>query len=141
MKNFFTFAIISALMLFLSLTIMFFIEKTDVLDFNSHNLEIKFEQVGDDTLMTWKPLPYPCVYKVTTVSRTTGLADDGKEYHVLKEEETPDPKYIVPRAPIPTYYYISARGLFGEIFRTKTVCDNPNFPKSKQPVTIYHYDK
>ncbi|MCR5833885.1 MAG: GDSL family lipase, partial [Selenomonadaceae bacterium] len=46
-----------------------------------------------------------------------------------------------PRAPIPTYYYISARGLFGEIFRTKTVCDNPNFPKSKQPVTIYHYDK
>jgi len=141
MKNFFTLIIIAALMGFFSIFSMYIAEKTDVLQLNGRSLEITFSQKGDDTLMTWKPLPYPCVYKITTISRTTGLVEDSPPFHIFKEEETRSASYIVPRAPIPTYYFISARGLFGEIYRSDKIYPNPNFPTPPHPVSIYHYGK
>ena len=141
MKNFFTFAIIAALMSFFAIFGMYIVEKTDVLQLNGRSLEVSFTQEGDDTLMKWQPLPYPCVYKITTVGRTTGLVEDSPPFHIFKEEETTSASYIVPRAPIPTYYFITARGLFGEIFRSDKIYPNPNFPTPPHPVSIYHYDK
>ena len=141
MKNFFTFMIIAALMSFFSIFSMYIAEKTDVLQLNGRLLEVKFSQEGDDTLMTWRPLPYPCVYKITTVSRTTGLVEGEPPLHIFKEDESRFASYIVPRAPIPTYYFITARGLFGEIFRSEKIYPNPNFPTPPHPVSIYHYDK
>ncbi len=141
MKNFFSLILIAGLMGFFALFSMFIAEKTDVLQLNGRALGVSFSQEGDDTLMTWRPLPYPCVYSVTTVSRTTGLVKDSPPYHILKEEDTRFAKYIVPRASIPTYYYITARGLFGEIFHSDKVYPNPNFPTPPHPVSIYHYDK
>ena len=141
MKNFLTFALIAALMAFFSIFSMFIAEKTDVLQLNGRPLEVSFAQKGDDTLMTWRPLPYPCVYKISTISRTTGLVDGSPPFHILKEEETRSASYIVPRAPIQTYYFVTARGLFGEIFRSDKIYANPNFPTPPRPVSIYHYDK
>lgn len=140
MKNFFTFTIIAALMTFFCLLSLYTAEKTDVLQLNGRALNIEFTQEGDDMLMTWRGLPYPCVYKITTVSRTTGLVEDSPPFHILKEEEVRSANYIVPRAPIPTYYFITARGLFGEIYRSSKVYANPNFPTPLHPVSIYHYD-
>ncbi len=139
MKNFFAFAIIAALMSFFSIFSMYIAEKTDVLQLNGRPLEVTFEQDGDDTLMTWKALPYPCVYKITTISRTTGLVEGSPPFHVFKEEETPFTSYKVPRAPIPTYYFVTARGLFNEIYRSDKIYANPNFPTPPHPVSIYHY--
>ena len=133
--------IIAALMSFFSIFSMYIAEKTDVLQLNGRPLEVKFSQEGDDTLMTWRPLPYPCVYKITTVSRTTGLVEGEPPLHIFKEDESRSASYIVPRAPIPTYYFITARGLFGEIFRSEKIYPNPNFPTPPHPVSIYHYDK
>ena len=141
MKNFLTFTIIATLMAFFSILIMYIVEKTDALQLNGRPLEVTFSQVGDDTLMKWKPLPYPCVYKVTTISRTTGLVENSPPFHIFKEEETISANYIVPRAPIPTFYFISARGLFGEIYRSEKIYPNPNFPNPPSPVSIYHYDE
>ena len=140
MKNFFSFIMIAGLMSFFALFSMFIAEKTDVMQLNGRALGVSFSQEGDDTRMTWRPLPYPCVYSVTTVSRTTGLVKDSPPYHILKEEDTRFANYIVPRASIPTYYYITARGLFGEIFHSDKVYPNPNFPTPPSPVSIYHYD-
>ena len=140
MKNFLTFAIIAALMSFFSLFSLYIAEKTDVLQLNGRLLEVNFAQEGVDTLMTWRPLPYPCVYKIATVSRSTGLVEDSPPFHVLKEEETRSASYIVPRAPIQTYYFVTARGLFGEIYRSPKIYANPNFPTPPHPVSIYHYD-
>ena len=140
MKNFLTFAIIAALMSFFSLFSLYIAEKTDVLQLNGRLLEVSFAQEGVDTLMTWRPLPYPCVYKIATVSRATGLVEDSPPFHVLKEEETRSASYIVPRAPIQTYYFVTARGLFGEIYRSPKIYANPNFPTPPHPVSIYHYD-
>ena len=141
MKNFLTFAIIAALMSFFALFGMYIAEKTDVLQLNGRPLEVTFVQEGDDTLMRWRPLPYPCVYKITTVSQTTGLVEGSPPFHIFKEEETRSASYIVPRAPIPTFYFITARGLFGEIFRSDKIYPNPNFPTPPHPVSIYHYGK
>lgn len=141
MKNFLTFTIIALLMSFFALFSMYIAEKTDVLQLNGRVLEVSFAQEGDDTLMTWQPLPYPCVYKITTISRTTGLVEDSPPFHIFKEEETRSPSYIVPRAPIPTYYFISARGLFDEVYRSEKIYPNPNFPTPPYPVSIYHYNE
>ena len=141
MKNFLTFAIIAALMSFFAIFIMYIAEKTDVLQLNGRPLEVSFTQEGDDTLMTWRPLPYPCVYKIATISRTTGLVEDSPPFHMFKEEESRSASYIVPRAPIQTYYFVTARGLFGEIFRSDKIYANPNFPTPPHPVSIYHYDE
>lgn len=141
MKNFLTFAIIAALMSFFAIFIMYIAEKTDVLQLNGRPLEVSFAQEGDDTLMTWRPLPYPCVYKIATITRTTGLVEDSPPFHMFKEEESRSASYIVPRAPIQTYYFVTARGLFGEIFRSDKIYANPNFPTPPHPVSIYHYDE
>ena len=141
MKNFLTFAVIAALMSFFALFGMYIAEKTDLLQLNGRQLEVTFVQEGDDTLMRWRPLPYPCVYKITTVSQTTGLVEGSPPFHIFKEEETRSASYIVPRAPIPTFYFITARGLFGEIFRSDKIYPNPNFPTPPHPVSIYHYGK
>ena len=113
----------------------------DVLQLKGRPLEVKFSQEGDDTVMTWRPLPYPCTYKVTTVTKTTGLVEGSPPFHILKEEETRSARYVVPRAPIQTYYFITARGFFGEIFRSEKIYANPNFPTPPHPVSIYHYDE
>ena len=141
MKNFLTFVILAALMTFFAIFGMYIAEKTDVLQLNGRPLEVTFSQSGDDTLMRWRPLPYPCVYKITTVSPTTGLVEGSPPFHIFKEDETRSASYIVPRAPIPTFYFITARGLFGEIFRSDKIYPNPNFPTPPHPVSIYHYDK
>ena len=141
MKNFLTFTLIAVLLGFFSLFSLFIAEKTDVLQLNGRSLGVTFSQEGEDTVMRWQPFPYPCIYSVTTVSRTTGLVKDSPPFHILKEEDTFFASYTVPRASIPTYYFITARGLFGEIFRSDKVYPNPNFPTPPHPVSIYHYDK
>lgn len=139
MKNFLTFTLIAALMTFFALFSMYVAEKTDVMQLNGRALNVRFSQDGDDTLMSWQPLPYPCVYKITTVNRTTGLVEGSPPFHILTEGETRSANYIVPRAPIPTYYFITARGLFGEVYRSEKIYANPNFPTPPSPVSIYHY--
>lgn len=141
MKNFLTFAIIAALMSFFAIFSLYMAEKTDVLQLNGRLLEVNFTQDGDDTLMTWRPLPYPCVYEIATVSRSTGLVEGSPPFHILKEDESRLASYIVPRAPIPTFYFVTARGLFGEIYRSPKIYANPNFPTPPRPVSIYHYDE
>lgn len=140
MKNFLTFTVIAALMTFFAVLILYAAEMTDVLQLHGRTLDVRFEQEGDDTLMRWQPLPYPCVYKITTVSQTTGLVEGEPPYHILTEAETFSADYVVPRAPIPTYYYITARGFFGEVFSSDKVYANPNFPTPPHPVSIYRYD-
>lgn len=142
MKKIATFIILAALTGFFAVMILFIAEKTDVLQIKNRPLEVSFSQDGDDTLMTWRPFPYPCTYNVTTVSRTTGLVEGSAPFHIFKQEDAKFASYVVPRAPIQTYYFISARGLFGEeIFRSDKIYANPNFPTPPHPVSIYHYDK
>ncbi len=142
MKKIATYIILAALTGFFAVLILFIAEKTDVLQIKNSPLEVTFAQEGDDMLMTWQPFNYPCTYHITTVSRTTGLVDGSPPYHIFKQENSNFASYILPRAPIQTYYFITAYGLFGdEIFRSSKVYQNPNFPTPPHPVSIYHYGR
>ena len=140
-KNFVAFGVIAGLMFFFSVFSSFIAEITDVMQLHSQKLSPTFVQEGDDILMKWTPLPYPCIYKIETFSETTGLVKDSPKYHLFDTAETEEASYIVPRMPIPTFYKISAKGFFGEIFESDELFANPNFPNPPSPVSIFHYTK
>ena len=139
LKNFFTFCIIFLLTTGFAIFSTFIAELTDVFQLKDKNISPTFTSEGDDLIMSWQSFPYPCVYEIETFSLTTGIIKNYPPYHLLLTEETGESKYIVPRAPIPTFYKISARGFFGEIFKSEKVIANPNFPFPTKPVTIFHY--
>ena len=141
MRHFLTFCVAFVLMAFFSIFSTFIAEITDVLQMRNRNLSISFNTAGEELIMSWSPIQYPCVYKIETMSETTGYVPNAPRYHVLTEAETISASYIVPRAPIPTYYSISARGIFNEIFKTKAAMANPNFPIPPRPIPIFHYTK
>lgn len=139
MKHIFIFIVTAILMTFLSIFTLFISEITDVFKLSHPDLSITFAQDGIDTVMSWTPLKYPCVYTVETFNHSTGLVAGAPEYHHLVTQESLSSDYIVPRAPIPTFYSISARGFFKELFHTEVIAANPNFPTPTRPVMIFHY--
>ena len=140
-RDLLTFCVIFALMAFFSVFSVFVAEMTDALKMRHKYLPVTFEARGEDLLLSWSPLEYPCVYKVETLSQTTGLVKNSPEYFLLTSDEISAPEYTVPRAPIPTFYQISARGIFTEIFRSDRILANPNFPPLPRPVPIFRYTR
>lgn len=139
MKHFLTFIIFFALIAAFSIFGIYMAEVTDVLQIHKKILSPTFVQEGEDLFISWKPFSYPCFYKVETLSLTTGLVSNSSPYHLLTTEEISEPKYKVPRAPIPTFYKISARGIFQELFNSDRLIANPNYPNPPHPVSIFHY--
>ena len=132
---FVTFLLMSAFAIFSTFTA----ELTDVFQLKNKNISATFTPEGDDLIMTWSPFPYPTLYKIETLSQTTGIIKNAPHYHSFLTEEVGESKYKVPRAPIQTFYKISAQGFFGEIFSSTKLIQNPNFPYPTKPVTIFHY--
>ncbi|MBR6014289.1 MAG: GDSL family lipase [Selenomonadaceae bacterium] len=126
---------------FFSVFGMYVAEVTDVFQLQKKITGPKFSEEDGETFLSWTNLNYPCVYKVETYSKTTGLVKNSPPYHLLNAEEISESKYKVPHAGIPTYYKISARGIFQEIFSSKNFIANPNYPTPPHPVSIYHYPK
>ncbi len=133
------FCLFFILITFFSLFTCFVAENVDLLQIKSQDISVEFSNDGADLILSWTPLPYPCIYKIETYSETTGILKDSPRYHLLTSDEIFETSYRVPRAPIPNFYRISARGIFGkEIFRTKKIIDNPNFSRPR-PFPIFHY--
>ena len=139
MNHIFTFLVSTLLMALFSAGILFVTEITDVFKLKDTKISVTFAQNGDDTVMSWTPIDYPCTYKIETFCGDSGLLNEEPEFHLLTKDVTKTSSYVVPRAPIPTYYKISAHGFFRELFSTDELAENPNFPLPKSPVTIYHY--
>ena len=137
MKNILIFA---PLIAFFTAFMIYIAEATDVLLLNDIRLETTFKIDGERLLLTWKPLFYPCTYKVKTVSRTTGTIPNSPEYHVFMEESAIDNSYEVPTSAIQMYYLISAYGITGKIYESPAIIANPNYPEPPKPVPIYHYN-
>ena len=141
MRSLLNFCIFFILITFFSLFATFMAEMTDTIQMRNKNIFASFEREGADLILSWTPLPYPCTYRIETYSETTGILKDSPRYHLLTAAETFGTSYKVPPAPIPNFYRISARGIFGsEIFRTSKIISNPNFSRPR-PVPIFHYTK
>ncbi len=137
MKNILIFA---PLIAFFTVLMIYVAEATDVLLLNEQRLETSFKVDGDKLVLTWKPLFYPCKYRVETVSRTTGNIPNSPEYHTFLEEAAIENTYTVPSGAIPMYYLISAYGITGKVYESPAVVANPNYPEPPKPVPIYHYN-
>lgn len=141
MRSLLNFCIFFILITFFSLFASFVAEMTDTIQMRNRNIYAEFERDGADLILSWEPLPYPCTYRIETFSETTGILKDSPRYHLLTAAETFETNYKVPPAPIPNFYRISARGIFGnEIFSTNKIISNPNFARPR-PVPIFHYTK
>ncbi len=114
-------------------------EMADLFGLRRKYLPVTFTVQGEDLTLSWASLEYPCVYEVETLSRTTGLLKNAPEYHLLTRTKTLTPRITVPRAAIPTFYRISARGIFTEVHRGEQIMANPNYPTPPRPIPIIHY--
>ena len=108
-------------------------EKT--IELSDIDLTAEFAETDDGKLLlSWQPLPYPCFYRVDFFSKTT---DDN--YHPMGGKFTFDSLYQVPSTAIPMYYRVSAFGIFGCLYQSDELIENPNFPTPPRPVAISHY--
>ena len=141
MKNFWHFCLFFVLISFFALFTTFVAEVTDTVKMQNQNVQVRFKNDGENLIMSWTPLPYPCTYVIETFSETSGVLKDYPRYHLMTTGETSEASYIVPRTPIPNFYRISARGIFTEIFNSEKVFANPNFKSTPRPIPIFHYTK
>jgi lysophospholipase L1-like esterase len=137
MKKFIAFA---AIILSFTLLCIFMTEKTDVLGLDNIPFQYTFKEADDQMTLSWKPLPYPCFYRVETLSKTTGRLPDESEYHLVKSDFTFRNSCKVPPASIPTYYQVTAYGMFGRVAGADKPVRNPDYPEPPHPVTIFKYD-
>ena len=136
MKKFivFTLIIFSFTVLCIYLT-----EKTDVLNLRGIPLEATFSENDGHIFFNWKRLPYPCFYKIETFSRTTGQLKDEPDYHLMKEDFTFKATYELPGTAIPTYYRVTAYGMFGRLNGPSAYVETPDFSEPVRPVPIFRY--
>lgn len=141
MKIFGKFCLFFISISFFALFTIFVAEVTDIFQIKNREISVTFKNDGENLIMSWTPLPYPCTYKIETYSATTGIVKNSPRYHLMTTGETSDTSYIVPRTPILNFYKISARGIFTEIFSSDEIFVNPNFTTPPRPISISHYDK
>lgn len=126
---------------FFTVLMIFLAEKTDLLSLTKHDFAPEFQPLTEGRLrLAWAKLPYPCFYKVEIFSETTGLAEGKKRAHLLDTEITFTAECNLPKTAIPTYYRVSAYGMFGKVSGPSALLANPNFTEPPHPVPIYKYD-
>ncbi|BEU87774.1 hypothetical protein TAMA11512_12380 [Selenomonas sp. TAMA-11512] len=91
--------------------------------------------------MTWERLPYPCIYRIESLSKSTGLVNGTSEYHSFGEVTTVNSSCELPAAPIPMVYRITAYGLLGRIMDTSVIVENPRDLHPISPVSVYTYSE
>lgn len=136
------FIIFNAIIGIFTIVCIFFTEKTDVLGLQDLPVETVFTDEGNGKIiLSWKRLPYPCFYRVETFTMNTGLVEGSPKYHSVQSDYTVNSSYEVPTAAVPTYYQISAYGIFGKVATSKEYVPNPNYIYPMRPVPVLHYTK
>ncbi|MCR5175935.1 MAG: GDSL family lipase [Anaerovibrio sp.] len=116
-------------------------EKTDLFNLKDFNIKAQFTETDGKMVMTWTRYPYPCFYKIDVYSKTTGKVPDSDEYHHLKSDYTFSDVYDVPTTAIPTYYRVTAYGIFGQLSSKELFVPNPNYNNPIRPIPIFKYTR
>lgn len=138
MKKFLLFSL--CIVLF-TLASLFIIERADLFSLREKSIHATFSNKGDHLLITWDQLPYPCIYRIESLSRTTGLVDGSPEYHSFGEVTTVGASIELPSSPIPMVYQITAYGLFGRITEHSAILENPRDLHPISPVSVFTYSE
>lgn len=121
----------------------FFLEHFDGLSLRAagENLHPVFREKDGHVTLSWTPLSYPSFYKVEVLSKTTGLVEGEPRYHFFLGRTVREASVEVPRTAIPTYYRITAYGLFGPVTEPSPAIAHPDFAEdAKGPSPISRYD-
>lgn len=137
MKKFLLFALCIACLCTIN---AYLIEYTDALNIKNEPLEFSFTQENGHVTLHWKQLPYPCLYKIETYSKTTGLVKDEPDYHLFATDYTMGDSIQVQDSAVPMFYEVTAYGLFSMIGGPYPHVANPDFPTPAAPVSIFKYD-
>ena len=117
---------------------IFGIEHMDLLKLRQFDMAASVEESDGGSKLIWERLPYPCYYRIDTYIKTTGVITGEEIYEHVKTEFTTSPSCPVSSAPIPSYYRITAYGMFGAVTAPSTPIPTPYF-MAKAPIPIYHY--
>ena len=139
MKRLLAFLAFALIILSFTLFCIFATEKTDILGLQRIPFDCEFHHDGDRMTLLWKPLPYPCFYRVETLVKTTGKIKGEPAYHVMQSTYTMQNSCDVPTMSIPTYYQVTAYGMFGRLAGLHAPILSPRFSNPLHPVTILHY--
>ena len=138
MKKFIAFLFI---ILYLTILCIFFTETTDVLDLRSFDFKAGIIEKEHQFLLSWTRLPYPAYYEVEVLTKNPSKEVSSATYHLVKKEFTVSNTCAVPPTAIPTYYRITAHGIFGIVGKPSPPVANHIFSGDPlQPTPISKYD-
>lgn len=140
MRKIFVFFISFFILIFGFTTLCIYLtERTDLFNLKNYTIEASFSETDGKMTMSWTRYPYPCFYKIDVYSKTTGKVPGSEDYHYIKSEYTFSDTYDVPTTAIPTYYKVTAYGMFGKVSSDEIMLANPNYTNPVRPIPIYKY--
>ena len=137
MKKFLAF---TCIILYLTLLCIFFTETTDALSLKALTFETSAEQIAGKCILHWKRLPYPAYYEIEVFTKNPQPDLAASPYHLLRKDFTFKNSYELPPTAVPTYYRITAHGIFTTVGKPSGIIDHPVFNQNLPiPSIISHY--
>ena len=118
---------------------IFLVEKADLLGLQHIKIAANYAEHDDKIFLQWQPLPYPCMYKIETFAKSTGKVEGEPDFHPLGEVYTTNTEFPLSSPMIPTYYRITAYGIFGRLTGEIQPMPGPNEKTPVSPMTIFKY--
>lgn len=133
MKKFLSFVFIISAFVLLS---MYAIEKSDIVFWGRSNANAVITETDDGQILSWERLPYPCYYRIDTISVTKGKDSKQPIRRVEKSEFSLSASCKLESSASYTEYVITPYGMLGELDRSFPPVINPKYVKKNVPVLI-----
>ena len=92
---------------------MFAIEKSGIILLGRTNANAVFTETPHGQVLSWDKLPYPCYYRIDTISITKGKGENKTVKRVEKSEFSLSASCRLESSAVPTEYVITPYGMFG----------------------------
>ncbi|MDO4203246.1 MAG: GDSL-type esterase/lipase family protein [Selenomonadaceae bacterium] len=138
MKKFLSFVFVITVF-FLAFT--YAIEKSGMLFLGRTTANAVFTETPNGQVLSWDKLPYPCYYRIDTISISKGRGNNQTERRIEKSEFSMTPSCKLESSAVPTEYIITPYGMFGTFERSFDPVVNPRYEAKNVPVLISSFTK
>ncbi len=118
---------------------MFAIEKSGIILLGRTNANAVFTETPHGQVLSWDKLPYPCYYRIDTISITKGKGENKTVKRVEKSEFSLSASCRLESSAVPTEYVITPYGMFGSFGYSFPAVINPRYEEKKVPVLISRF--
>ncbi len=136
MKKFLSFVFIMSAFF---LMFMYAIEKSDIVLWGRDNANAVITETDHGQILSWERLPYPCYYRIDTISVTKGNDSNKPIRRVEKSEFSLSPSCKLESSAYHTEYVITPYGMFGELGHPFPPVVNPKYVHKNVPVLISNF--